>query len=70
MTAEEIVTAIQRLPAVERDKVIEFARGRLQGQLTGEEFGEPANHLGNSLDKQEPATSNMHGLYGNVAPLA
>ena len=69
MSAEEIVTAIQRLPPVERDKVIEFARDRLQGQFTGE----PSHRRAGSLDGQEKAALQeevMHRFHGNVAPLA
>jgi hypothetical protein len=69
MTAVEIIQEIRRLPKVEQNRVIEFARNAAENhQLTPDELGKLAKRM---VDAKDPAEADrlkeeiMHGFYGD-----
>ena len=67
MSASEIIQEIQRLPAVERQKVITA----LNRCLSPEELGVLAERMVNANDRREPqalAEESERGWYGGPAP--
>jgi hypothetical protein len=69
MTAVEIIQEIRRLPKVEQNRVIEFARNVAENrQLTPEELGKLAKRMAEAQDPVEADRLKgeiIHGFYGD-----
>lgn len=68
MSASDVIEEIKRLPRVEREKVIKFAREAVTGQLSPEEIGELTRRMVEAKDPAEAARLEeeiVRGFYGD-----
>lgn len=68
MSASDVIEEIKRLPRVEREKVIKFAREEVTGQLSPEEIGELTRRMVEAKDPAEAARLEeeiVRGFYGD-----